>query len=181
MASVSSVPLSYIFLRGQGIKITSLVTKVCNIKNTRIPTLVGFDPNKNDDGFEGAIVLEPTPGIYLDDPVSVLDFASLILTLFVKITFLTKHLSVLKKRLMKIQRNMIGLRQSFYNKVSYDDYIYETKGKTVHKKKAETITTCYFAKEPEGIIPLILDTLLTERKNTRKRLNKQTILLRRKF
>ena len=33
MASVSSVPLSYIFLRGQGIKITSLVTKVCNIKN----------------------------------------------------------------------------------------------------------------------------------------------------
>ena len=40
-------------------------------------------------------------------------------------------------------------------------------------KKAETITTCYFAKEPEGIIPLILDMLLTERKNTRKKI-KQT-------
>ena len=31
----------------------------------------------NDQGFEGAIVLEPEPGIYLDDPVSVLDYASL--------------------------------------------------------------------------------------------------------
>ena len=90
MASVSSVPLSYIFLHDKVLK-SRLVTKVCNIKNIRIPTLVGFDPNKNDDGFEGAIVLEPTPGIYLDDPVFLISHL-FILTLFVKITFLTKRL-----------------------------------------------------------------------------------------
>ena len=77
MATVSSVPLSYIFLRGQGIKISSISTKVCSEKETRIPTLKNFSESKMDDGFEGAIVLEPTPGIYLDDPVSVLDYASL--------------------------------------------------------------------------------------------------------
>ena len=31
----------------------------------------------NDGGYEGAIVLKPTPGIYLDTPVSVMDYASL--------------------------------------------------------------------------------------------------------
>ena len=50
---------------------------MCSKHNTRIPTLKNFDSEKMDDGFEGAIVLEPTPGIYLDDPVSVLDYASL--------------------------------------------------------------------------------------------------------
>ena len=33
--------------------------------------------DKGIDGFEGAIVLDPEPGIYLEDPVSVLDYASL--------------------------------------------------------------------------------------------------------
>ena len=28
-------------------------------------------------GYEGAIVLDPTPGIYLEDPVGVVDYASL--------------------------------------------------------------------------------------------------------
>ena len=46
MANVSSVPLSYIFLRGQGVKINSLVTKVCSQKTTRIPTLKNFDETK---------------------------------------------------------------------------------------------------------------------------------------
>ena len=39
MASVSSVPLSYIFLRGQGVKINSIAVKECSKLNTRIPTL----------------------------------------------------------------------------------------------------------------------------------------------
>ena len=29
------------------------------------------------EGYEGAIVLDPKPGIYLDDPIAVLDYASL--------------------------------------------------------------------------------------------------------
>ena len=48
MANVCTVPQSYIFLRGQGIKVLSLITKVCNQNNIRIPTLQAFDPNNKD-------------------------------------------------------------------------------------------------------------------------------------
>ena len=39
MANVCCVPQSYIYLRGQGAKIFSLITKVCNSNDVRIPTL----------------------------------------------------------------------------------------------------------------------------------------------
>jgi DNA polymerase elongation subunit (family B) len=49
MANVCSVPLSYLFLRGQGVKIYSLVSKACRLKNHLIPTLIRknkFDEKK---------------------------------------------------------------------------------------------------------------------------------------
>jgi DNA polymerase elongation subunit (family B) len=80
MAKVCYVPLSYIFLRGQGIKVNSLVTRECNNNNILIPTLKSYDPN-NKEGFEGAIVLDPverdTTGMYLVNPIAVVDYASL--------------------------------------------------------------------------------------------------------
>ena len=74
MANVCSVPLSYIILRGQGIKIQSLVSKECKNENYILREL----EKKNDDSsYEGAIVLPPIKGMYLEEPVSVLDYASL--------------------------------------------------------------------------------------------------------
>ena len=99
--------------------------------------------------------------IYLDDPVSVLDFASLYPNSIRENNFSHETFICTQEEIDENPKKYDWLETIPYNKVSYDDYIYETKGKTVHKKKAETITTCYFAKEPEGIIPLILDTLLT--------------------
>ena len=43
--------------------------------------------------FEGAIVLDPTPGIYLDDPIAVLDFASLYPSCIIEKIVLMKRLS----------------------------------------------------------------------------------------
>jgi len=130
MANVCSVPVSYIFTRGQGIKIESLIFKDCMLKGQLIKVLEVplRDPNapsaqvaekykglegpalaeaareleKNrgadrkeveyvkklwafkeeihsakEDSYEGAIVLDPTPGFYTDSPVGVCDFASL--------------------------------------------------------------------------------------------------------
>ena len=174
MATVSWVPLSYIFLRGQGIKINSIITKECSERNTRIPTLRGFSESKIDDGFEGAIVLEPEPGIYLEDPVSVLDYASLYPS------------SIIEKNLS--HETFIGTQDDIekepnkYEKIfkkvdywciEYDDYISELKGKTVHKYKAETTTKCYFAKrtkQSQGIIPIVLQTLLDQRRITRQKI-----------
>ena len=39
MSNVCLVPLSFIFLRGQGIKVTSLVSKYCKNSGTKMPTL----------------------------------------------------------------------------------------------------------------------------------------------
>lgn len=100
MANVCSVPLRYIFMRGQSIKIYSLVLKKCMSKNHLIPSFESSseednnkesefdkfiqklnrendDDNDDDDtSYEGALVIPPTPGCYYD-PIFVLDYSSL--------------------------------------------------------------------------------------------------------
>jgi len=185
MACVSWVPLSYIFLRGQGIKINSIITKECSERKTRIPTLKGFTEGELDDGFEGAIVLDPKPGIYSDDPVSVLDYASLYPSSIIEKNFSHETYIGTEEEIKnnpEIEKVIMDI--GGYDKcwgVEYDDYIYEKKGKTVHKKKADTKTKCYFVKnkmtsdgkiikESMGIIPSVLQTLLDQRKATRKKI-----------
>jgi DNA polymerase elongation subunit (family B) len=77
MANVCSVPLSYIFIRGQGIKIESLIFKACRERDILIPVLSTPKQGGSEDSYEGAIVLNPDPGFYSDSPIGVCDFASL--------------------------------------------------------------------------------------------------------
>ena len=77
MANVCSVPVSYIFTRGQGIKIESLIFKQCRERNILIPVLTIPSQNSSEDSYEGAIVLDPEPGFYAQSPIGVCDFASL--------------------------------------------------------------------------------------------------------
>ena len=86
MAQVCHVPLSYLFLRGQGVKIFSLISKKCREKNHLIPVLEKKKVDKNEtnkkkkknneDKYEGAYVLDPVPNVYLS-PIGVLDYSSL--------------------------------------------------------------------------------------------------------
>ena len=79
MAKVCNVPLSYLFLRGQGVKIFSLVSKKCREKNYLIPVLrrkTQDATGDEDDGYEGAEVITPKPKVYLS-PIGVLDYSSL--------------------------------------------------------------------------------------------------------
>lgn len=76
MSNVCSVPLSYLFTRGQGIKIQSLFTKFCNENGYLIPTLEKNN-EENNSGYEGAIVFKPKAGVYTKTPIAVLDYASL--------------------------------------------------------------------------------------------------------
>jgi DNA polymerase elongation subunit (family B) len=73
MSNVCLVPLSYIFHRGQGIKIYSLVMYECSKRKQVIPSKEFID----DGMYEGAIVLTPKTGIYVDDPIVVFDYSSL--------------------------------------------------------------------------------------------------------
>ena len=83
MANVCSVPVSYIFTRGQGVKIESLIFKDCYQRNMLVITKdapsrnVNAVPSEPQESYEGAIVLDPVPGFYMDSPIGVCDFASL--------------------------------------------------------------------------------------------------------
>ena len=81
MANVCSVPVSYIFTRGQGVKIESLIFKDCFERNMLVvtkdaPARSASAPTQQE-SYEGAIVLDPNPGFYMDSPIGVCDFASL--------------------------------------------------------------------------------------------------------
>jgi len=75
MADVCKVPIDYIFLnRGQGIKIYSAVLYNSSKRNQIIMTQQCAE---GDISYEGAIVIPPKIGMYLDTPIPVLDFNSL--------------------------------------------------------------------------------------------------------
>ena len=235
MANVSSVPASFIFLRGQGVKVTSVVAKKCLERNTRIPELKKI-PNLKDyikmynngkskddifkqiiedetengvsnyrkpknyeleewyiricnqaekgiDGFEGAIVLDPKPGIYLEDPIVVLDYASLYPS-----SIIEKNIS--HETLIEDISLLPLIGEDNYEKIEYQNwcYINTGKGDTIEKKLGDGMTTCYFLKkefmknlienlkddeEPMGIIPSVLRDLLDARNATKKRMKNE--------
>ena len=73
-ASICSVPISFIVMRGQGIKLLSFIAKKCREKNTLMPDI---SKGGNNEGYEGAICLDPKCDLYLDNPVAVVDYGSL--------------------------------------------------------------------------------------------------------
>lgn len=173
MANVCLVPLNYLFKRGQGIKIFSLVAKQCMDKNHLIPTNKYSNMYMESDieGYEGAVVLDPKEGIYLNDPIVVFDYGSLYPS-----SMIARNLShdcyVLDEKYMIENSNVE------YKTVSYD--LYEGKG---DKKKKVGVKNCVFAQYKDGrkgIIPDILYMLLQERKNAKKLMEYQTIELKNK-
>lgn len=183
MANVCSVPLSFIFLRGQGIKIFSLVAKQCRSENTLIPVAEKSIDSEEKDGYEGAIVLKPKPGIYLDSPVAVLDYSSLYPSSMISEnlshdTQVDNPLYLGDEGAERLKK--MGLK---YEDITYDNYKYIPKGKSFVKviNKDKPTITCRYVQPLEegdgaiddknrGIVPRILIKLLTARKTTRKKI-----------
>lgn len=183
MANVCNVPLSFIFLRGQGVKAQSLVSQQCrNEKTVMLVSDKSIDSNEKD-GYEGAIVLPPKPGIYLDNPVAVLDYSSLYPS-----SMISENLShdtiVLDPEYLgdegATRLKKMGLD---FVDITYDNYTYLPKGKSYIKviNKYKPKVTCRFVQpkkneqgeindEDRGIIPRILIKLLKARKTTRKKI-----------
>ena len=172
MGNVCLVPLNFLFRRGQGIKVFSLIAKYCMDKEFVIPVINNFNNLDIDtDGYEGAVVLDPKEGIYLNDPIVVFDYGSLYPS-----SMIARDLS--HDRYIIDDKYIINDPNIDYIDVSYD--LYEGKG---DKKKKVGIKTCKFAnvkdadgKPKRGIIAQILMMLLQERKNTRKKIEYQTII-----
>jgi DNA polymerase elongation subunit (family B) len=187
MAKLCSVPMSFLIFRGQGIKLTSYVAKKCREKGVLMPVI---DKGSKDDGYEGAIVLEPKCGLYLDSPVPVGDFASLYPS-----SMLSENLCPSSKvwtKIYDLANNLVAetgtkdlvtglyiydnLPGYEYVDVTFDTFRYVRKNP---KARAEKIRSghkiCRFAqpltidgKEEKAIMPSILQELLKARKDTRK-------------
>lgn len=168
MANVCNVPLSFIFMRGQGIKIFSLVAKQCKEDEFIIPTInKKFDDDatgeEDEEGYEGAIVLEPQTGIYTEDPISVLDYASLYPS-----SMISENLS--HDCYVEIGGKYDNLPGIEYLDISYD--IYEKDG---DKKTKVGERICRFIQNEKGVIPRILMKLIRQRKETRKKIGYKTV------
>ena len=114
--------------------------------------------NPEDDSYEGAIVLDPKQGIYIDDPISVLDYASLYPN-----SMISENLSHDCLVLDSAYDNLPGVE---YLDITYD--LFDDKKNRVGEH------TCRFAQSQMGIIPKILKKLLAARKATRKKMTYMT-------
>ena len=186
MAKICSVPISFLVMRGQGIKLTSYVAMKCREKNTLMPVI---DKDRSEAGYEGAIVLPPKCGLYLDNPVACNDYSSLYPS-----SMISENLSHDSKVWTKeydlngeltretgesCYDNLPGYK---YVDITYDMYKW-TRPKSTTKTAAAAVKVkcgtkvCRFAQFPEGekgIMPAILEELLLARKTTRKLAEKQT-------
>jgi DNA polymerase elongation subunit (family B) len=161
MASISSVPMQWIFLRGQGIKSFSLVVKKCRKKGFLIKVLPRIEKSDDDDdkvGYEGAIVLTPEPKFHRV-PISVNDYSSLYPS-----SMIAENIS---HEMIVEDSQYDNLPDYTYNVIKFDQKLPD--GTT------EEMVCKYAKKTGEfGVIPEILNDLLTERKAVRKMAESET-------
>lgn len=171
MGNVCSVPFGWIVARGQGVKIQSLVAKQCDQRGFLCPDL-----DKSQFGhetFEGAVVLPPYPGLYLEEPVAVLDYASLYPSSMISVNL--SHESYCDDPTWQGEEGAKRLVELGYK---WEDIQYDTFSTGLEKHKVKTgIKTVRFVQQPKGIIPQILENLLVARKETRTRMKHKTLTL----
>ena len=169
MADVCRVPIQYVFLRGQGIKIFSAVVYNASKRNQIIMAQGGFE---GDSSYEGAIVLPPKIGMYLDQPIPVLDFNSLYPSNMIAYNLSPDTLVYVKT----FDTNGKKLDQKGVENKDYkvDEISYDLKDDDGNVKGRQTCGFIQPTDDPQtiGLLPLTLDTLLKKRKETRKLIEK---------
>jgi DNA polymerase elongation subunit (family B) len=194
MANVCSVPVSYIFLRGQGIKIESLIFKECRRVDQLIEVMPSAprdsdqiemqpenDSEDEDDGgedtYEGAIVLQPNTGIYIDDPVTADDFASLYPSSIISENI--SHDTMIWVKDYSNDGKFICVREGSdrydnlpgekYVNIEFDILRPDPMDKRKHPQKIrDGKRIARYIQAPQGTIPRILEMLLASRKKCRK-------------
>jgi len=169
MATVCKVPLSYVYNRGQGVKIASLATYMCEKNGYRVHVLPQAD--EENQGYEGAIVLTPQIGIHFE-PTVTLDFNSLYPSSMISENL--SHCSFVERG-----GKYDNLPEYEYVDITYDEFEWKVakKGKKKKIKVKVGENTCRYVQLPNGkksTIPMILMELLSERKKAKKQMESAT-------
>ena len=200
IASICFVPIDFIIMRGQGIKLLSFIAKKSSEKNTLMPVL---DVVRGDSSYEGAICLKPYCGLYIDNPVAVVDYSSLYPSCMISENI--SHDSKVWSKEYDLDGNIVidpetneekiwgerdedgnfiydNLEGYEYVDVTYDRYEYRRKGEGKAQEKVKVGTKiCRFAQfldNKKGIMPSVLQELLASRKATRKCIKYKTVTLK---
>ena len=192
MANACSVPIPYIFTRGQGVKIESLIFKECYQRGQCVKVLpttaFGSAAATNEDSYEGAIVLEPKPGIYYESPIGVADFASLYPS-----TIISENISfdtLLWVKDFDLAGNfkgfVLGAEMAAaatapdvqWTDISFDVWGSDPADKRKHPAKVKQgMRVCRYAQYDSGVkgtLPQIVQKLLATRKEKRKEAAKES-------
>lgn len=168
MADVCFVPLQFLFLRGQGIKIFSRVAYEASKRNQVMLTQEAMEGDGI--GYEGAIVISPKIGMYLETPVAVLDFNSLYPSSMIGEN-LSPDTLVSKKnysgtKLVSYEgmpaEKMKGLKGVNTREVSYDEDGQKCVCTYVQPTEDQPLSM--------GLIPMALQIMLKKRKEARKKM-----------
>ncbi|KAL7485072.1 hypothetical protein ACHAW6_012798 [Cyclotella cf. meneghiniana] len=139
MARVTGVPVSFLISRGQQIKVFSMILRKCRDVKLLVPTLKKSGVG-SDEGYEGATVLDPIKSYY-EVPIATLDFASL-------------YPSIMQA----------------YN-LCYSTMLSPKEAQAVDPakyKKSENGHIFVKSEVKKGILPIILEELLSARKRAKK-------------
>ena len=188
MSSICSVPMNFLVLRGQGIKLTSFIAKKCREKDTLMPDIKKDESN---DGYEGAIVLDPKTAIYSNDPVACVDYSSLYPSSMISENLChsskvwTKEYNLMDELVKATGVKCEETNQYIYDNlpdykyvdITYDTYTYKRKTPSAAALKVKIgYKICRFAQYKDGkaIMPSVLEELLKQRKATKKLMAKET-------
>ena len=192
MSKICSVPISFLMMRGQGIKLTSYIAKKCREKDTLMPLISKGSPW---DMYEGAIVLEPKTNLYLDNPVACVDYSSLYPSSIISENI--SHDSKVWTKTYNLEDEMIyetGEKWNFgekkgeykydnlpgykYVDIQYDTFAFKRTSASAAAKKVLTgYKICRYAQFPDdekAIMPAILEELLNARSATKKQMKKES-------
>ena len=175
MGNVCLVPFSYLFMRGQGIKIFSLVAQICREEGFLIKNI--DKDNVDTSSYEGAIVFDPKPGVYFE-PIAVMDYASLYPSSMISENI--SHDSIVSSKEYDLDDKLVkeegnkkydNLEDYNYNDIQYDVFKLVIENGKEDKKKVG-YKVCRFAENKNGeksLLPRTLRKLLKARKDTRKK------------
>uniref|UniRef100_A0A673GFC6 DNA polymerase n=1 Tax=Sinocyclocheilus rhinocerous TaxID=307959 RepID=A0A673GFC6_9TELE len=144
MARVTGVPLTYLLSRGQQIKVVSQLLRQAMKQDLVMPVV----RTEGGEDYTGATVIEPEKGYY-SVPIATLDFSSLYPSIMMA------HNLCYTTLLQKSQVDKLGLAQ--------EDFIKTPTGDLFVKSSVR-----------KGLLPEILENLLSARKRAKAELKKET-------
>ncbi len=152
MAKLCNVPIPYLYTQGQQIKVYSQIYKLCMYQKIVVESSL-YHKNQVSH-YQGAFVFDPIPGVY--DNIIPFDFSSLYPTTIIA---------------YNIDYSTLVLDPNISDEKCHIIEWFEEENQQQYRFR--------FLKEPKGIIPTLLEHLLSQRKKTRtemKTLEKHSLL-----